>query len=135
MLDRTLGEWHFWTVFIGFNATFLVMHTLGLGGMPRRIVTYGEASWGPTILFITLASFLVAISGTDLHLQPGEELANGEIAGDDPWGGNTLEWATTSPPPPYNFERIPSVRSFMPLREIQAERERRPGRRPEEDFC
>ncbi|MDQ6901214.1 MAG: hypothetical protein M3072_17240, partial [Candidatus Dormibacteraeota bacterium] len=50
---------------------------------------------------------------------------HGELAGDDPWGANTLEWATSSPPPPYNFERVPAVRSYMPLREIRAERERR----------
>jgi cytochrome c oxidase subunit 1 len=134
MLNRTLGEWHFWTVFIGFNATFLVMHTLGLEGMPRRIVTYGEASWGPTNLFITLASFLVAISVVIFIYNLVRSWRDGEVAGDDPWGGNTLEWATTSPPPPYNFERIPSVRSFMPLREIQAERERRPGQQPEQDL-
>jgi cytochrome c oxidase subunit 1 len=52
----------------------------------------------------------------------------GEIAGDDPWRGNTLEWATTSPPPPYNFDRVPPVRSFMPLRELRAARERRDRR-------
>jgi cytochrome c oxidase subunit 1 len=46
----------------------------------------------------------------------------GEVAGDDPWGGNTLEWATTSPPPPYNFERVPAVRSYMPLRDLRRER-------------
>ncbi|MDQ6899620.1 MAG: cbb3-type cytochrome c oxidase subunit I [Candidatus Dormibacteraeota bacterium] len=66
MLNKTLGEWHFWTVFIGFSATFLVMDTLGLEGMPRRIVTYpggfGEQGWGATNTFITAASFLVAIS-------------------------------------------------------------------------
>src|SRR3981081_2873452 len=64
MLNKTLGEWHFWMVFLGFNGTFLVMHTLGLEGMPRRIVTYpggfGEEGWGATNLFITVASFLVA---------------------------------------------------------------------------
>src|SRR2546422_8959254 len=66
MLNKALGEWHFWTVFLGFNGTFLVMHTLGLEGMPRRIVTYpggfGEEGWGATNTFITVASFLVAVS-------------------------------------------------------------------------
>jgi cytochrome c oxidase subunit 1 len=128
MLNNTLGEWHFWTVFIGFNATFLVMHTLGLEGMPRRIVTYpggfGEEGWGTTNFIITVASFLVALSVLIFVYNLVVSWKRGEVAGDDPWGGNTLEWATTSPPPPYNFERVPPVESFMPLREIRAARER-----------
>jgi cytochrome c oxidase subunit I len=129
MLNKTLGEWHFWTVFIGFNATFLVMHTLGLEGMARRIATYpggfGEEGWGLTNTIITVASFVVAISILIFIYNLVVSWKHGEIAGDDPWGGNTLEWATSSPPPPYNFERVPPVRSFMPLREVRAEREQR----------
>jgi cytochrome c oxidase subunit 1 len=129
MLNKTLGEWHFWTVFIGFNATFLVMHTLGLEGMARRIATYpggfGEEGWGTTNIIITVASFVVAVSVLIFLYNLVVSWKHGEVAGDDPWGGNTLEWATSSPPPPYNFERVPPVRSFMPLREIRAERERR----------
>jgi cytochrome c oxidase subunit I len=125
MLNKFLGEVHFWTVFIGFNATFLVMHTLGLEGMPRRIVTYpggfGEEGWGATNLFITAASFLVAISVLVFLYNLVVSWKHGEVAGDDPWKGNTLEWATSSPPPPYNFEKVPPVRSFMPLRELRAE--------------
>ena len=128
MLDKTLGEWHFWTVFIGFNATFLIMHTLGLEGMPRRIVTYpggfGEEGWGTTNFIITVASFLVALSVLIFVYNLVVSWKRGEVAGDDPWEGNTLEWATTSPPPPYNFERVPPVESFMPLREIRALRQR-----------
>jgi cytochrome c oxidase subunit I len=124
-LNPTLGEWHFWTVFIGFNATFLVMHTLGLEGMPRRIYTYpggfGEEGWGTTNLIITVASFLVAVSVLIFLYNLIHSWKHGEPAGDDPWGGNTLEWATTSPPPPYNFERVPPVRSFMPLRDLRQE--------------
>jgi heme/copper-type cytochrome/quinol oxidase subunit 1 len=126
-LNETLGEWHFWTVFIGFNATFLVMHTLGLEGMPRRIYTYpggfGEEGWGATNVFITVASFLVALSVLIFLLNVIHSWKHGEPAGDDPWGGNTLEWATTSPPAPYNFDRVPPVRSFMPLRDLRAEQE------------
>jgi heme/copper-type cytochrome/quinol oxidase subunit 1 len=129
MLSKTLGEWHFWLVFIGFNATFLVMHTLGLEGMPRRIVTYpggfGEEGWGTTNTIITIASFMVAVSVLIFLYNMAISWKRGEVAGDDPWGGNTLEWATSSPPPPYNFERVPAVRSFMPLRELRAERELR----------
>src|SRR3989440_722614 len=119
LLDRKLGEWHFWTTFIGFNGTFLIMHTLGLEGMPRRIATYANASWATTNLIITISSFLIAISVLIFLINIVRSWNHGEIAGNDPWQGNTLEWATTSPPPPYNFERVPPVRSFMPLKDLR----------------
>src|SRR5487761_763622 len=118
MLNRKLGEWNFWTLFIGFNGTFLIMHTLGLEGMPRRIATYTNASWATTNLIITASSFLIAFSVALFLINIIRSWRSGEIAGDDPWKANTLEWATTSPPPPYNFERVPPIRSFMPLRDL-----------------
>ncbi len=120
LLNKTLGEWNFWTLFVGFNGTFLIMHTLGLEGMPRRIYTYpggfGEEGWGGVNIIITISSFLLALSVLIFLINIVVSGRKGEIAGDDPWGGNTLEWATTSPPPPYNFESVPYVRSFMPLK-------------------
>jgi cytochrome c oxidase subunit 1 len=123
MLNKTLGEWNFWTLFVGFNGTFLIMHTLGLEGMPRRIATYTNAEWGTTNLIITIFSFLIAFSVLLFLINVVRSWNGGEIAGDDPWTANTLEWATTSPPPPYNFERVPPVRTFMPLRDLRDLRE------------
>jgi cytochrome c oxidase subunit I len=126
LLNEKLGEWNFWTLFVGFNGTFLVMHTLGLEGMPRRIVTYnggfGEEGWGTVNVIITISSFLLAFSVLLFLINVVWSNRSGEIAGDDPWEGNTLEWATTSPPPPYNFDKVALVRSFMPLRDIRADR-------------
>ncbi|HVB77886.1 MAG TPA: cytochrome c oxidase subunit I [Candidatus Nitrosotalea sp.] len=125
-LNETMGEWNFWTLFIGFNGTFLVMHTLGLEGMPRRIYTYtggfGEQGWGATNTFITVSSFVLAFSVLLFFINVIWSLRNGEIAGDDPWDGNTMEWATTSPPPPYNFDELIPVHSFMPLRDVKRAR-------------
>jgi cytochrome c oxidase subunit I+III len=127
MLNKALGEWSFWTFFIGFNGTFLVMHTLGLEGMPRRIASYyggfGEEGWGTVNLIITVFSFVIAFSVLLFAINLVNSWRHGDVAGDDPWGGNTLEWATTSPPPPFNFAKVPVVHSFMPMREIRAERE------------
>jgi cytochrome c oxidase subunit I len=125
MLSKFLGELNFWTLFIGFNGTFLIMHTLGLEGMPRRIYTYpggfGEEDWGWTNMVITASSFLLAFSVLVFLINLVYSYRAGQLAGDDPWEANTLEWATTSPPPPYNFERVPFVRSFMPLRNMREE--------------
>src|SRR6266571_1522193 len=119
LFNRTLGEWNFWTLFVGFNGTFLIMHTLGLEGMPRRIATYANPAWATTNLIITVSSFLIAFSVLLFFINVIRSWYGGEIAGNDPWRANTLEWATTSPPPPYNFERVPPVRSFMPLRDLR----------------
>ena len=118
-LDTRLGNWNFWTLFIGFNGTFLVMHTLGLDGMPRRIATYARTDWAGTNLFITSMSFLIAFSVLLFVINVIYSGRHGLLADGDPWDGNTLEWATTSPPPPYNFERVPDVRSVTPWRDAK----------------
>jgi len=116
MLDETLGKVHFVIMFVGFNLTFFPMHMLGLAGMPRRIADYsGTAGWNDWNLAATIGGFLIAASILPFIWNVFISLRNGKIAGDDPWEGNTLEWATSSPPPPYNFDHLPEIRSERPV--------------------
>ena len=117
MLSERLGKLHFATVFVGFHLTFLVQHLLGMQGMPRRIADYREADGFTTLNALSSAgAFLTGISTLFLLWNVFRSLRRGEPAGDDPWGGHTLEWATTSPPPPQNFDRpLPPIRSNRPV--------------------
>ncbi len=117
-LDNTLGAWHFWTLFIGFHMTFLVQHWLGVEGMPRRIANYPLlppdvttlnqiSSIGSWILGASTFIFLYNVYKTSRY---GER-----VTADDPWGyANSLEWATSCPPPRHNFTFIPRIRSERP---------------------
>ncbi|MFN3975314.1 MAG: cytochrome c oxidase subunit I [Dehalococcoidia bacterium] len=110
LLDEGLGKVHFWLTFIGFNITFFPMHILGALGMPRRIYTYpAEAGWGPLNLLITVGAYILASGVLVFAYNLLRSLRKGEQAGSDPWDGRTLEWSIPSPPPEYNFERIPVV--------------------------
>jgi cytochrome c oxidase subunit 1 len=116
MLDERLGQANFWLFFVGFNVTFFPMHILGLSGMPRRIYTYpADMQWGDLNLLATCGAFLIALSVVVFVVNVAVSRTRGRIAGDNPWGAATLEWATTSPPPVYNFPRIPAVVSMTPL--------------------
>ncbi len=116
LLSDRLGKISFWTMFIGFNVTFFPMHILGFLGMPRRVYTYQSGlGWNSLNLIVSLAAVVFA-AGTLMTLYNVVwSLKRGEPAGADPWGADTLEWATTSPPPDYNFDAIPVVASRHPL--------------------
>jgi cytochrome c oxidase subunit I+III len=116
MLDERLGRWHFWLAAIGFNLAFFPMHLLGLWGMPRRVYTYPEQlGLGNTNLLVSFGAVLFFLSFVLLLWNVVASLRDGARAGDNPWGAGTLEWATASPPPPYNFARIPVVTHAEPL--------------------
>jgi cytochrome c oxidase subunit 1 len=116
MMSERLGKWHFWLAFIGFNLTFFVMHILGLMGMPRRVYTYqAELGWGPLNLVASLGGVVLAASFALFFFNALVSLRRGVVASADPWGAGTLEWATPSPPPVYNFSRIPIVTHHEPL--------------------
>jgi cytochrome c oxidase subunit I len=120
LLNETLGKVHFAMLFIGFNATFFVQHMLGIQGMPRRVADYAaDAGWTEMNLISTLGAFLIAASMVPFVVNVVTSLMNGEKAGDDPWEGNTLEWATTSPPPTYNFSSLPPIRSERPVFDLR----------------
>ncbi|MFL5121616.1 MAG: cbb3-type cytochrome c oxidase subunit I, partial [Microvirga sp.] len=116
MMSERLGRWHFWLAFIGFNLAFFPMHILGLQGMPRRVYTYQpEMGWGSLNLLSTVGAVILALSFALFVWNVVSGARHGEVAGDNPWDAGTLEWATTSPPPPQNFSRIPLVTSREPL--------------------
>jgi cytochrome c oxidase subunit 1 len=124
MLNEGLGKVQFVLMFIGFNLTFFPMHQLGLAGMPRRIADYASnAGWNDLNLAATIGGFTIAASMIPLLWNIFISLRAGKVAGDDPWEANTLEWATTSPPPPYNFDHLPEIRSERPLFDLRHGRE------------
>jgi len=120
MLSERLGRWHFWLFVIGFNITFLTMHIPGMLGMPRRIYTYpADRGWEIWNLVVSLGVPLQIAGILIFVVNIARSLRRGPLAGDDPWDAWTLEWATTSPPLPYNFEVVPAVSSRRPLWDLK----------------
>src|SRR3712207_848255 len=122
MLSEGLGKLSFWLMFIGFNLTFLIQHSAGLSGMPRRVYDYGD-DLGVTgyNLVSTIGAFVLGVGFLITAINVVVSVRKGKKAGHDPWQANTLEWFTSSPPPPNNFDVIPRVRSVEPMKDIRRE--------------
>jgi cytochrome c oxidase subunit 1 len=116
MLSERIGRWTFALLFVGFNVTFFPMHQLGITGMPRRVYTYvPETGWGPLNAVATGGAMVIGLSVLLFLVNALWALRRGALAGHNPWGAPTLEWATSSPPPAYNFHPLPVVEGRSPL--------------------
>jgi cytochrome c oxidase subunit 1 len=116
VMQRGWGQLQFWLLFVGFNLTFFPMHISGMLGMPRRVYTYAAGQgWEIWSLMSTVGAFIIALSVLVFMINFYVSARKKERAFNDPWGGATLEWATTSPPPAHNFDVIPPVKGRDPL--------------------
>jgi cytochrome c oxidase subunit I+III len=116
MMSEKLGRWAFWLIFVGFNLTFFPMHILGLQGMPRRIYTYQpDMPWHGLNMFVSASSLILSAGFLVFFIDAIRSSRRGLPAGDNPWEAPTLEWATSSPPPSFNFLHIPVVEGANPL--------------------
>ncbi len=122
MMSEGLGKLSFWVMFVGFNMTFLVQHSAGLSGMPRRVYDYsGDLGVGGYNMISTIGSFMLGIGVLLTVINALRSYKHGKVAGNDPWKGNTLEWYVQSPPPVNNFDIVPRVRSVEPMKDIRRE--------------
>ena len=132
MLGERLGKWSFWMIMIGFWTTFLIQHSAGLSGMPRRVYEYADVNNLEIYnLISTIGSFILAFGILLTIINIVVSVRSGAKAGPDPWKANTLEWFTPAPPPRNNFDSVPRVRSVEPMKDIRRQIERQ-DRRTEE---
>src|SRR4051812_11359329 len=123
LLHERAGKWSFWLLLVGFNLTFFPLHQLGLHGMPRRVYTYlPESGWGSLNLLASMGAVVIATALLVTLVNIVRSLRHGNVAGADPWGADSLEWTTVSPPPPYNFAEPPVVATRAPAWEPADER-------------
>jgi cytochrome c oxidase subunit 1 len=116
MPSERAGRWSFWLTFVGFHLTFFPMHVLGLMGMPRRVYTYpADMGWGPLNLAASLGAVVLAAGLLIYFVSLLVSWRRGPIAPPNPWDAPGLEWATSSPPPVYNFGLTPVVEGRAPL--------------------
>src|SRR6185312_2389764 len=127
MMSEKLGKIGFAFVFIGFHLTFLIQHSAGLSGMPRRVYEYSDHSWTAYNFISTVGAFTLLVGVVLTILNMAWALKKGAIAGPDPWKANTLEWFTPSPPPENNFDSVPRIRSVEPMKDIRRQVERQSG--------
>jgi cytochrome c oxidase subunit 1 len=127
MLNDNLGRIGFVLMFVGFHMTFLIQHSAGLSGMPRRVYEYSDADWTIYNFISTIGSYLIGLSVVVTVVGLVWALKRGPRAGADPWKANTLEWFMPSPPPENNFDVVPRVRSVEPMKDIRREIEQRTG--------
>jgi cytochrome c oxidase subunit I len=128
LMSEGLGKLSFWLMLVGFHVTFLIQHSIGMDGMPRRVYEYPDVGHLQLYnLISTIGSFILGAGILVTVYNAVRSAKRGVISGPDPWKANTLEWFTTSPPPVNNFDVVPRVRSVEPMKDIRRQVERQAG--------